>query len=455
MERKFWNEAAETIPRDELKKLQWKKLKKQMRYIYDKSEFYRNKFHETGIHPDDIRSIEEFRELPIFINKTIDRETQEVTREKYSHPFGEYLCVEPQDVRAIHSTSGTTGLPVFEAFSEHDIMVESEVIARSLWRVGLRPGDYVLHVTGLSMWLAGMVPMRAYEYMGVAGIPVGAESGVARVLQFAKLIKAKGMFCIPSFAEYMIRKAPEVAGIEARQLGIEIVMAVGEPGAGAPETRKRLTDGFNAKIFDGTGGIWGFQAISCDSEEYHGMHLVCEDYHYLDIVDPATKKPIDMSGGGGVGEMVHTALEWEAAPAFRYAYGDIIELTTEPCPCGMPGMRMKYKGRVDDLLIVKGVNVFPAAIKGVVGSFIPRVTGEMRVVLDTPPPRVEPPLKMKVEYGSNMDRGELDQLRQELENAISGRLRVRPTIELVAPNSLAKNPSRKAKLIEKNYEITQ
>jgi phenylacetate-CoA ligase len=452
MERKFWNEAAETMPRDELKKLQWKKLKKQMRYIYDKSELYRNKFREAGTHPDKIKSIEEFRELPIFMNKLTDRDTQEVTRKKYGHPFGEYLCVEPKDVRAIHSTSGTTGLPVFEAFSKHDITVQSEVTARSLWRIGLRPGDYVLHITGLSMWLAGMVPMRAYEYMGVAGIPVGAESGMERVLQFAKLIKAKGMFCIPSFADYIIRKAPEVAGIEARELGIQIIMAVGEPGAGIPETRKRLADNFNAKIFDCTGGIWGFHANSCDSEDYHGMHLVCEDYHYLDIVDPETKKPVDMSGGGGVGEMVHTALEWEAAPAFRYALGDMIELTTDPCPCGMPGMRMKYKGRVDDLLIVKGVNVFPGAIKGIVGSFAPRVTGEMRVVLDEPPPKVVPPLKMKVEYGPDIDRGELDQLRQELENAISQKLRVRPAIELVPPNSLVKDPSKKAKLIEKTYE---
>ncbi len=451
MERRFWNEAAEAMSRDELKKLQWEKLKKQMCYIYDKSELYRKKFVEIGVHPDDVRDIEEFRELPIFINKMIDRETQEVSREKYGHPFGEYLCVAPEDVRAIHSTSGTTGLPVFEAFSKHDIAVQNEVLARTFWRAGLRPGDYVLHITGLSMWLAGIVPLRAYEYMGIAGIPVGAESGVARVLEFAKLVRAKGMFCIPSFVEYIIRKAPEVAGKEAREFGIQIIIAVGEPGAGIPETRRRLIDGFNAKVYDSTGGLWGFAAVSCDSEDYQGMHLVCEDYHYLDIVDPETKKPIDMSGGGGVGELVHTALEWEAAPSFRYALGDMIELTTEPCPCGMPGMRMKFIGRVDDLVIVKGVNVYPAAIKGIVDSFIPKVTGEMRIVLNTPPPRVEPPLRMKVEYGANIDSSELAKLREELENTISAKLRVHPAIELVPPNSLFKDPSKKAKLIEKNY----
>jgi phenylacetate-CoA ligase len=452
MERRFWNETAETMRRDELKKLQWKKLKKQMRYIYDSSSYFKKRFDDIGVRPEDIKDMEAFRELPIFMNKLMDRDSQERTREKEGHPFGEYLCVSPNKVCAVHSTSGTTGQPVFEAFSKKDIQVQNEILARTFWRAGLRPGDYMLHVTGLSMWLAGIVPLRAYEYMGLAGIPIGAESGVARVLDFAKLIKAKGMFCIPSFADYMIRKAPEVAGMEARELGVKIIIAVGEPGAGIPETRKRLMEGFNARVFDSTGGIWGFGGISCDSDEYQGIHLVCEDYHYLDIVDPETKKPIDMSGGGGVGELVHTALEWEAAPSFRYALGDIIELTTEPCGCGLPGMRMRFRGRADDLVIVKGVNVFPAAIKGIVDAFIPRVTGEMRIVLNSPPPRVEPPLPMKVEYGADVEGEALVTLREELEKAISERLRVRPAIELVPPNTLPKDPSKKAQLIEKMYE---
>jgi phenylacetate-CoA ligase len=113
---------------------------------------------------------------------------------------------------------------------------------------------------------------------------------------------------------------------------------------------------------------------------------------------------------------------------------------------------MRFKGRADDLVIVKGVNVFPAAIKGVVDSFIPKVTGEMRIVLNTPPPRVEPPLQMKVEHGPDMEGEALEALRQELENAVSNRLRVHPAIQLVPPNSLPKDPSKKAKLIEKNYE---
>lgn len=451
MDKMYWNEAAETMPREELRKLQWTKLQKQMDYIYANSSYFKNKFDEIGATPQDIRSIEEFRQLPIFMDKIKDRQSQEISREKLGHPFGEYLCTSPKNVRAIHSTSGTTGLPVIEAFSKKDIAVQNEVAARGFWRTGLRPGDYVLHVTGLSMWLAGMVPMRNYEHMGLAGIPVGAESGVARVIEFAKLIKAKAMFCIPSFAEYIIRKAPEVAGVTARELGIETIIAVGEPGAGIPATRKKLMDSFGAKVFDKTGGIWGFVAVSCDCPDYHGMHLVCEDYHFLDIVDPDTKKPVDLSGGRGMGEMVHTALEWEACPSFRYGMGDMIELITEPCSCGLPGMRMKYKGRVDDLLIVKGVNVFPAAIKGVVDSFRPKVSGEMRIVLTSKPPKVTPPMQMKVEYSPEMTPEQADELAKTMEAEISAKLRVRPKIEMVPTNSLKRDPAKKVNYFEKKY----
>ena len=451
MERKFWNEAIETLSREELRELQWKKLRKQMRYIYYHSELYRKQFQALGMHPDEIKDIEAFRQLPPFLNKEMDRQTQEKTRQEQGHPWGEYLCTDPKNVLAIHTTSGTTGIPVFEAFTEHDIKVQNEVLARAFWRQGIRPGDRVIHGFGLSMWLAGISPLRALESMGALGIPVGAEGGTERFLHFALLTKPKHMLATPSFAEYLIRKAPEIAGIEVRELGLETIQGAAEPGAGIPETRKKIQEAYGAKLYDCTGGIWGMFGISCDAEPYQGMHMVGEDYFFMDVADHETKKPIDMTGPSAIGEWMLTALEWEACPAFRYASGDIIELTNEPCICGLPGIRMRYLGRADDLLIVKGVNVYPAAIKGVVDAFFPKVTSEMRIVLDTPPPRVIPPLKMKVEYGPNVRPEELDSLKGEIENAISTKLRIHPKIELVPPNTLEKDPTKKAKLIEKRY----
>ncbi|MFC1820425.1 phenylacetate--CoA ligase family protein, partial [Thermodesulfobacteriota bacterium] len=167
----------------------YKRLQKQMRYIYYNSSYYRKTFVDAGAHPDDIKTIEDFRNLPIFIEKERDRLSQEKTREEQGHTFGEYLCCSPRDVRAIHTTSGTTGLPVFEAFTQHDIEVQNEVLARSFWRMGWRPGDSVIHGVGLSMWIAGLMTLRAYQSFGIMGIPAGAESGTERFLQFTKLTR--------------------------------------------------------------------------------------------------------------------------------------------------------------------------------------------------------------------------------------------------------------------------
>lgn len=451
MERRFWNEPVETMSREELREVQWQRLRKQIRYVYYNSSFYREAFKEAGAHPDDIRGIDDFRKLPIFLDKEKDRLTQEKTREQEGHPFGEYLCTSPKNVRAMHTTSGTTGIPVFEGFTEHDISVQNEVLSRGFWRMGVRPGDFVLHGFGLSMWLGGIVPLRALQSFGALGIPVGAESGTERFLQFAKLTKPKHMIAIPSFVEYVIRKAPEVGGFDVKELGIETIMCAGEPGAGIPETRHKIQEAFGARLYDSTGGIWGLWGVSCDAPTYQGIHLMGEDYLFIDLVDPETKKPVDISGRVVTGEWVFTALEWEAAPAFRYTYGDIIELINEPCDCGMPGTRMRYLGRADDLLIIKGVNVYPMAIKAVIDSFVPRVTSEMRIFLETKPPKVEPPLKMKAEYGPGVTENELDALKKELEVAISNRLRVRPEIELVPPNTLVRDPAKKLQLIEKKY----
>jgi phenylacetate-CoA ligase len=162
-------------------------------------------------------------------------------------------------------------------------------------------------------------------------------------------------------------------------------------------------------------------------------------------------KSLERYKDGVIGELVMNVLEWEAAPPLRYAWGDLIQVLTEPCPCGMPGPRIKMLGRVDDLLMVKGVNVYPAAIKDIVVSFTPRVTGEMRIILESPPPRVVPPLKMKVEYGTDVPESGTDQLRDEIRRAIQAKLRVNPEVEMVPPNTLERDTAKKVMLFEKRY----
>ena len=450
-EKKSWNKGIETLSLEEIRKIQFRKLKKQMRYIYGHSEFYRRKFAALGIKPEDIRNLDEFRDLPVFVTKEEHRKGQDESLRRWGHPFGTFLCAPLEKVVGVSATSGTTGLPTFYGFTKHDIDVTNEVLARGFWRAGVRPGETVVHAFGMSMWVAGIPIIRALEHMGARVVPVGAEAGSERLLQFIDQTKPTTLMCTPSYAEHLIEKGPHVLQKEVKQLGIKKIICAGEPGAGLPEVRKKLTDAYGAKIFDSAGVPHGIFNISCDCEAYQGMHVVCEDYHlYYDIVDPETKKAVEWRDGA-VGQKILTSLDWEAAPPFRYDSGDMIQIFIGKCECGAEGVRVKFIGRVDDMLIVKGINVFPSAIRNLMNSFIPRVTGAFKIILETPPPRVVPPLRMKVERGQGMTEGDTEGLRLEIEEKISNFLRFRPSIEFVPPESLERTAG-KVKLFEKRYE---
>jgi phenylacetate-CoA ligase len=286
------------------------------------------------------------------------------------------------------------------------------------------------------MWVAGIPIIRALENMGVLTIPAGAEAGTERFLQIADLMKPTVLACTPSFAMFLIEEAPKTIKKEVKELGIKKIFCAGEPGAGLPDVKKKIEEAYDAVIYDAAGVAWGLMNISCGTEEYHGMHIVTEDYNLMyDLVDPETNKPIPIENGA-VGRGVISQLEWEAAPILRYDLGDICQVYTDPCPCGLPGYRLKVLGRSDDMLIVKGINVYPAAIKNVVNSFVPKVTGEMRIMLDAPPPRVVPPLKIKVEHAPDSSKDELPSLKKTMEEKISREVRTRPVVELVPPNTL-------------------
>jgi len=290
--------------------------------------------------------------------------------------------------------------------------------------------------------------------MGVRAIPVGAEGGTEKQLKMAGLLKPKAMIGTPPTAEYLIEQCPKVLGKPISELGIKIILCAGAPGAGLPEIRKKIESAYGCRLYDSTGGGWGLHHVSCNAPEYAGMHVVCEDYAmWYDLVDPATNKPVDLVDGA-IGHGIITSFEHEAAPAFKYAMGDLLQINTETCPCGVPGVRFRILSRVDDMLIIKGINVYPSAVKNVIGSFLPRVTGEFRIVLDAPGPRVEPPMKLKVEYGKGTAEKDLPALTKEITDKLSAQLKCRADIQWLAPETLerAAGPSAKGKLIEKLYE---
>lgn len=455
-DRIYFNPEMETMPAEQMRELQFKKLTKQIRYIYDNSpDYYQKKFDAIGAKPEDIKTWEDFRKLPIMRDKEGDRLAQEESMEKYGHPLGTYLCAPLEKVTHLSSTSGTTGDPTFSyIFTEKDKKINDEVWQRVFWRTGMRPGDAVLQTFGLSMWVAGVPVVTALQNMGIRAIPVGAEGGTEKMLKMANLLKPKAMIGTPPTAEYLIEKCPEVLGKPVSELGIKIILCAGAPGAGLPKVREKIEKAFGCKLYDSTGGGWGLHHVSCDAPEYSGMHVVCEDYAtWYDIVDPTTNEPVEIVDGA-IGHGLVTSFEHEAAPAFKYAMGDLIQVFTETCACGVPGVRFKILSRVDDMLIIKGINVYPSAVKNIINGFTPRVTGEFRILLDAPGPRVEPPMKIRAEYGREITEGDLPSLKMEIEKALSTTLKCRADIQWVGPGSLERMSglTAKGKLIEKLYE---
>jgi len=451
-DRQFWNEKIETLPSEEMKALQWQQLKKQLQYNYDKSEYYREeKFHKAGLRPDDISTFEDFQKIPL-MTKDEHRWIQEESLRRFGHPYGLITCAPMEKIIRINSTSGTTGRPTLYTLTQNDIDVLNEMHARKYWRTGLRPGNIVLQALSLSMFTGGLPLSDGLQAMGLCVVPVGIEGGTRRVLDFMLLTKPDVLIATPSFGEYLIEQAPKLISKKAGELGIRWFFCAGEPGAGIPSLKKKLQEGFGARVFDHTGGGHAFHGISCDTDPYPGMHFVSPDHCVLELVNPETKAAVEMSDGA-VGEMVFTFIGWEGGPFMRYALGDLIQIFTEPCPCGWPEMRFKILGRADDMLIIKGANVYPAAIKSAVGEFAPRTTGALRILLNIPGPLVKPPLLIRVEYGTeNMSDEEQQRLAKELTEHIRSKLRFNPSIELVAPYSLPRE-SGKTSLVEIDKKV--
>jgi len=446
-DRKFWNAAVETLSAEQMRTLQWRRLKEQLQYNYDHSIYYRaEKFQKAGLAPEDIQSFEDFQKIPL-MTKDEHRRIQTESMRRFGHPYGLITCAPREKIIRINSTSGTTGEPTLYTLTQNDIDVLNEMHCRKYWRTGLRPGHIVLQALSLSMFTGGLPLSDGLQSMGLGVVPVGVEGGTRRVLDFALLTKPDVLIATPSFGEYLIEQAPKLVNKDARELGIGWFFCAGEPGAGISSLRKKLQAGFGAKVFDHTGGGHAFHGISCESEPYPGMHFVSADHCVLELVDSETKDPVEMAHGA-IGEMVFTFIGWEGGPFMRYALGDLIQIFMNPCDCGWPEMRFKIFGRADDMLIIKGVNLYPSALKGLVAELGPRTTGALRIMLEQPGPLVKPPLKVYIEYGFNDMRSEEKQrLKSELTELIKARLRVRPDIELVPPFSLSRE-SGKTSLIE-------
>ena len=449
MSPRLWNPEKELMSRSETRALQLVKLKSLLNRVYEQSPYYRDKFDRAGVNPQNLKSLEHYQEYPFF-DKDEERASQEASRETARHTFGLHITCNPRSVNRVSSSSGTTGSPTYSGFTLKDREITNDNQARALVRLGIEPGDVVMHASVLSMWIAGIPGVDSMMAYGVCLVPVGALSGVERVAQIARDTRPKSIKCTVSFAQYLAKHMQERTGIDPATLGLEKVVVFGEPGGSIPEIYEPLEKGFGgAMVHDimGATGCHSPTGISC--EEHNGIHFYAEDNAMFEICDPESLQSLPVEDGVE-GEIVFTGLERECGPLIRWRDKDIIQVTTEPCRCGRPGPRMLFKGRVDDMLLVKGVNVFPNAVRDVINKTSDLTTGNIRIVKSGPGPVVPAPVLVKVEVKAGLPDQKKQALAGDLDNAIHHQLRFRATFELIDEGEfeLLKGATGKTRLVE-------
>ena len=370
----YWNPVLETLPQEQLQKLQLNKFKRIFKWAYDQSKFHRQLYDDADITPDDIQTFEDIRRVPK-VEKSMMRDIQR----KDPFPYGDTLCVPLDEVCEFRQTSGTTGQPVYQADTWQDWEWWAECWSYILWAQGYRPSDRVFIPFGYNIFVAFWAGHYAAEKLGCEVVPGGVLDTQARILKIQEL-KASALMATPTYILGMADTAKTKMDIDPAELGIERITCAGEPGAGIPSTKRRIESAWNAKVYDHAGateiGAWSYECV----DQPRGMH-VNEAFFLVEIEDTETGEIIEEPGKRG--KMVITALDRFAQPCVRFDAKDIIEWDAEPCTCGRSFRLIKggVVGRADDITKVKGVLLAPSAIEEVVRG-IDGLGDEYEVIVD-------------------------------------------------------------------------
>jgi len=434
----YFNAAVETMSADETAAMQQAKLARQLGYLTANSPFHAAKLAEAGVEPGDIRSLADLARLP-FTEKAELRESQ-----RRDPPLGSHAAAPMRNVVRVHASSGTTGTPSFIGLTAYDAGRWAECIARSYWAQGLRPGSVFAMGLSIGFFVGGLPVAAAVETVGATLLPIGTGAS-DRLIASIRSMKADTLATTPSYALYLAELAREEMGIDPAALGIRRVMVGAEPGGGVPEIRAQIEESWGARCTEAVGIADLITIHSAECEAQDGCHFMVPDYLIMEIVDPETGAVIPPDRPEIEGELVFTHIDRECNPMLRFRTRDRVIVKTGPCACGRTGPRLRCIGRTDDMLILRGVNVWPSAVRDVVAGFRPEATGEMLIRVDGEGPKVDPPLRVRVEAGSAAGAG----LAVRIEQAIRAKLIVQARVELV-PRGVLPRTEMKAKLVERN-----
>uniref|UniRef100_A0A831WXE3 Phenylacetate--CoA ligase family protein n=1 Tax=Thermorudis peleae TaxID=1382356 RepID=A0A831WXE3_9BACT len=436
-ERRYWNEAMETIDPGRLWRLEDERLRWQLRWVWERSPFYRQKFSEAGVDPLAIGRGSLDR-LPFTIK-------DEVRRSQEEHPpLGGHACVPLSDVVRVHASSGTTGRPTLVGVTSADAMMWNEVLARFFWSTGVRPGVRSWVAVSLGWYIAGLSFYDALQHMKATVLP-SSNTEAARTFAVLQQTGVDFMVSSPSFVNYLANFARDRLGLDPGTLGLQRMALGGEPGAGLPEIRQQIEETWRCKVYDAMGTADFVPVMWSECEFHSGMHFLGQGAVIVEFIDPATGRPIEPEEGA-LAELAYTAIQRECVPLIRFRIGDLVRIEgVDQCECGRTGIRIRCVGRVDDMFIVQGVNVFPSAVADVIASFKPRTTGEFQIRLPASGTRVDPPVPILVECGPQA--GDLDELKRALQEAIRMKLIFRADVALVPQGELAPTGAMKRKVV--------
>ena len=431
---KYWEPEYETMPMAELTALQTERLRETVRRAMA-SPFYEPILRERGITPESITGLDDLHRLPFT--------TKDDLRSHY--PFG--LCAVPlEKIVRVHSSSGTTGNPTVVCHTQADLDAWANQVARCMYMVGLRETDVIQNTSGYGMFTGGLGIQYGAELLGAMTVPAAAGNS-KRQIKFIMDFGSTALHAIPSYATRLAAVFHEEGIDPAKDTKLTTLIIGAEPHS--EEQRRRIEELLGVKAYNCFGmSEMNGPGVAFECKEQNGLHI-WEDYYLVEIVDPVTLEPVP---DGEVGELVLTTLRREGMPLLRYRTRDLTRFLTGPCPCGRTHRRIdRFKGRSDDMLIVKGVNIFPVQVEKILMGF-PELGSDYLITIETVGDNDE--MTVEVELASiTDDYGSLTALTKEITRQLKDEILLTPRVRLVAPGSLPKSEGKavRVKDMRKNH----
>ena len=428
----YWNKRIETIPRNELEKHQLKLLKNQVKYCYENSTFYRNKFKNAGINPDDIKKLEDAQKIP-FTSKNDLRD---------NYPFG-MVAVSFDDIAEIHASSGTTGNPVVGAYTQNDLAVWTELMARSLYATGVRRQDIMHNAYGYGLFTGGLGFHYGAQKIGTTIVPISGGM-TQRQIKLVKDLGSTVLCCTPSYAIYLAETmAQEGINVE-KDLKLKLGLFGAEPWS--ERMRERIGKELELEAFD----IYGLTelcgpGVSVECPKHNGLHI-WEDHFLIETINPQTGEVLS---AGEEGELVFTAFTKTGLPILRFRTRDISVYETEKCECGRTHSRMmRIRGRSDDMMVIRGVNVFPSQIEYAIMG-LPELAAQYQIILERPDALDVFTIKAELTDKSvNSSHQELETLKNAIKQKVNNITGLSPVIELVKPGELPRTEGKAKRVLD-------